>query len=201
MNRMVTINKYNAPILSRRRFERLLEIENSGSDELQLDDIRITFSGPEYGWLDVKIEIGNQVFEFPISDVYQPFKELNEWFEDIMSIEHHSGIFQFDCEGTYVQFCCDYLGYWKQKKNVKEIGLFTICNDFENDTLILGVFALEDFIGAYYYSLLDYFRAHRDLFIEHWSEKDSDEVDLARLERDMTSVNIEKYLPRRQGGT
>jgi len=194
MNRIATLTKYNAPILSKRRFERLLEIENSGTNEVKLDDINITFSGPEYGWLDVKMEIGTQVFEFSISDVYQSFKELNEWFENIMTAEHHSGIFQFDCEGTYVQFCCDYLGYWKQKKTSQDIALFTICNDFENNTLIMGVLALEDFVSAFYYGLLDYFRAHKDLFEKHWSEKDSDEVDLSRLEREMSSAVIEKVL-------
>ena len=56
MNKIATLTKYNAPILSKRRFQRLLEIGNSGSNDIQLDDIDITFSGPEYGWLDVNID-------------------------------------------------------------------------------------------------------------------------------------------------
>lgn len=195
MSKIATLTKYNAPVLSKRRFQRLLEIENSSSNDIQLDDINITFSGPEYGWLDVKIEIGTQVFEYSISQVYEPFKELNHWFEDVLFNEPHTGIFQFDCEGEYIQFCCDFLGYWEQKKSNLHVALFTICCDFEDAHLIMGVLAIEDFVQAFYYGLRDYFNEHKELFVEYWSEQDSDEVDLDRLEGDLTSVDIEKHLP------
>lgn len=197
MSKIATLTKYNAPVLSKRRFQRLLEIENSGSNDIQLDDINITFSGPEYGWLDVKIEIGSQVFKFSISQVYEPFRELNKWFEEILFNDLHTGIFQFDCEGEYIQFCCDFLGYWKQKKYTSHVALFTICCDFEDEHLIMGVLTMEDFIRSFYYGLRDFYNEQKDVFVEHWSEQDSDEVNLERLESDLTSVDIETYLPKK----
>ena len=114
-----------------------------------------------------------------------------------MRNEPHSGVFQFDCEGTYVQFFCDYLGYWKHQTTYSEIGLFTICSDCENDSLVLGVLPIDDFVGAFYYGLLDYFEANKGLFLEFWNGADLDEVILASLEGDMTSAEIEEHVPRR----
>ena len=196
MSKIATLTKYNAPVLSKRRFQRLLEIENSGNNDIQLDDIKITFSGPEYGWLDVKIEIGSQVFEYSISDLFQPFKEMNQWFVDILRHETHSGVFQFDCEGTYVQFFCDYLGYWEHQTTYSDIALFTICHDCEDDSLVMGVFAIEDFVSAFYYGLLDYFEANKGMFIRFWRDVESDEKSITALEGDMTSATIEERIPR-----
>ena len=78
MNPEVQIKLFRSPLKLKTRLKKLIELSEAKS--FRIDTIDFRFEGPEYGWLDVDvINNGQVVYSFSMSDVYEPFEQINDW--------------------------------------------------------------------------------------------------------------------------
>lgn len=113
-------------------YSKIAEWENK-----ELDDVLFEFAPPQYGWIDTVVRVnGKKIYDFPISNVWNPFLNMKIWMEEIMS-DKLSSEMVIDCEGGclvfhYERFRCDngiydplYNGSYENEDNCST-GLFYI---------------------------------------------------------------------------
>ncbi|MBR5299991.1 MAG: hypothetical protein IKU36_07055 [Bacteroidales bacterium] len=190
------INKEGSPVLMKSRFQRLLDLAEK--DQIVLNTIEFRWSGPEYGWLDLEVlRDGEIVFEASISSVFKPFDELIPWLVNLVKSFRPCSVLSFDIERFYMQICCDCIGSMERDGKYQEVALFTLSLDWDEDLRpAYFILPVRDFIAKLYYSLHDYFKTHKSVFMHEWQDYEYDEHCLERIEADLTSKELEELLPR-----
>lgn len=79
-----------------KRLEMLLKVDDKYS-ELNLEYFNLVVCCPDIGWIDTKMEIGDDSYFFSFSDTYPPFKDLIQWIESIIDGNPVEPI-KIDCE-------------------------------------------------------------------------------------------------------
>ena len=199
MRRTIRLTNYDSPIQLKSRIQRLQEIQSAGPEKVRLDSFDIRFRGPDCGWLDSTVYVnGKEVYRMDFSDVYDSFEEIVKWLLSLINRRPSISVLSFDCEGYYQQIVCDYLGYWKRRKDYQDVALFTLCCDWRDDEppayMILPV---EEFVYKFYYGLLDYYIANKPTFMIEWGNECEWDDNPFILDRVLRNSRLEKILPRK----
>ena len=193
----ISINTYGSPALLKSRLQRLLEL--SGLETIQLDTIEFRWAGPEVGWLDLDVlKNGDIAFQVSIGYFNNPFSTIVNWLVQLTKQYNPNSILDFDIERYQMQICCDYLGSRKKGNKDDDVALFTFSLDWDdNENPAYFILPVYEFIGQLYYSLNDYFQQNKTLFQEEWMNPVSDELDIAQVESELTSKELELLVVRK----
>lgn len=191
------ISKYDRPSRFKARLQRLLELADVTT--VQLDTIEFRWSGPDFGWLELDIlKNGEVALSVSVSYVYSPFYYVIPWLTRLATEDNLTSFLDLDIERVHLDIFCDYLGWRKVGKVYQDVSLFTLCLDLDDDDNHVDfIMPVKEFVRQFYYSIRDYFLTHKPVFMQEWFEYQYDDDCLERIEKDLTSAELEAHVPRK----
>ncbi|MBR0500911.1 MAG: hypothetical protein IJJ72_07955 [Bacteroidales bacterium] len=196
MSKKVKLVPYRSPLQLKSRFDKLREL--SEADHVNIDNVEFKFEGPECGWLDVEVlRDGESVYYFNMSDVYEPFKALNRWLLSLLNEWPTTTVFHFDAERYDQEITCDFIGLLEEGESCKAIALFTFSADWEDSyDPAFVIMPVNEFVRKFYYGLLDYYIANKQVFMQDWGNECEWEDNHYLLDAIIADKEIEKIIPR-----
>lgn len=199
MRKTIQLKNYDSPITLKSRIRRLQEIQAAGPESVTLDSLRIKFKRVECGWLDADVIVNGKVVHLlEFSDVYEPFAELINWLLSLVEKRPTTSILNLDCEQFYQQFICDYLGYWQDGSTFKDVALFTLSADWDDEwSPAFMILPIETFVSKLYYGLHDYYLKNKPTFMLEWGNECDWMDDHNLLEKLIRNKKLEHLVPRK----
>ena len=181
---------------------------------LSVDDVEIKLDYPENGWIDIHILVNGEEKELiNTSYVYEPFQDIKEWLENIVSHVFDFtpfGVNIYDESYNYILYYEPILFQTDELLNSTPpelCGLFYIYDGYEGKIMADAICETKAFVGNLYKKIMEF--AHissiNDDFIDDWCWQaynqecakmwKEDNPDIKNLFiRKVTSERIEKFL-------
>lgn len=181
---------------------------------LTVDSVEIKLDYPDAGWINMHIFVNGEEKEFiNVSDVYEPFEDIKEWLENIVS-----HVFDFTPFGVNIYDESDnYILYYEPilfqtdellTPTPPELcGLFYIYDGYEGKIMADAVCDTKAFVGNLYKKIIEFAQtaSMNDDFIDDWCWTayngecakmwEDDDPDIKNLFiRKVTSEQVEKFL-------
>ena len=181
---------------------------------LTIDNVEIKLDYPDAGWIDMHILVNGEEKELiNLSDVYEPFEDIKEWLENIVS-----HVFDFTPFGVNIyDESYNYILYYEPilfqtdellTPTPPELcGLFYIYDGCEGKIMADAVCETKAFVGNLYKKIIEFaqttsmnddfiddwcWQAYNEECAKMWEENDPDIKNL--FIRKVTSERVEKFL-------
>lgn len=181
---------------------------------LIVDDVEIKLDYPENGWIDMHILVNGEEKELiNTSNVYEPFQDIKEWLENIVSHVFDStpfGVNIYDESNNYILYYEPILFQTDEllTPTPPELcGLFYIYDGYEGKIMAEAVCETKAFMSNLYMKILEFAQtvSINDNFVDDWCWQayneecakmwKEDNPDIKNLFiRKVTSERIEKFL-------
>ena len=177
----------------------------SGEEPARIDDVIISFKGPEYGWLEIQFEVeGKRPFLIEASDVYPPFPDFKDWLEHMMDFTNFpSESFSIDSEGYNTILSYDYLGHIEKDEICEPVALIQMADTLvgEDRTATYEpvyqlIVPIREFVSDLYLHLKNYMFDNRRIFSKHWHHPGGGDFDIRKLMRSFVSKKVEQEIER-----
>lgn len=195
--------------------ERSMLFEKYASEmPLTVDNVEINLDYPDAGWIDMHILVNGEEKELiNLSDVYEPFEDIKEWLENIVS-----HVFDFTPFGVNIYDESDnYILYYEPilfqtdellTPTPPELcGLFYIYDGYEGKIMADAVCETKAFVSNLYMKIIEFAQTAsiNDNFIDDWCWQayneecakmwKEDNPDIKNIFiRKVTSERVEKFL-------
>ena len=171
------------------------------------DTVKIDFQNLQYGWLEMVFHInGKRQLMIPLSDLYNPLKDIVQWLEAIIDLGNNNSYYEqtlhIDSEGSHVLMHYELIELPEFGGIEDQRGLFIVyCSDRDdNENTVAAICSPIDLVRNIYIPLINFwgFGNHGqyddDYITENWSMSNEEAVTSLDLFNELKSTKLEWFI-------
>ena len=171
------------------------------------DAVKIDFQNLQYGWLEMVFHInGKRQLMIPLSDLYNPFKDIVQWLEAIIDLGNNNSYYEqtlhIDSEGSHVLMHYELIKLPEFGGIEDQRGLFIVyCSDRDdNENTVAAICSPIDLVRNIYIPLINFwgFGNHGqyddDYITENWSMSNEEAVTSLDFFNELKSTKLEWFI-------
>ena len=168
------------------------------------DAVKIDFQNLQYGWLEMVFHInGKRQLMIPLSDLYNPLKDIVQWLEAIIDLGNNNSYYEqtlhIDSEGSHVLMHYELIELPEFGGIEDQRGLFIVyCSDRDdNENTVAAICSPIDLVRNIYIPLINFwgFGNHGqyddDYITENWSMSNEEAVTSLDFFNELKSTKLE----------
>jgi len=171
------------------------------------DTVKIDFQNLQYGWLEMVFHInGKRQLMIPLSDLYNPLKDIVQWLEAIIDLGNNNSYYEqtlhIDSEGSHVLMHYELIELPEFGGIEDQRGLFIVyCSDRDdNENTVAAICSPIDLVRNIYIPLINFwgFGNHGqyddDYITENWSMSNEEAVTSLDFFNELKSTKLEWFI-------
>lgn len=171
------------------------------------DAVKIDFQNLQYGWLEMVFHInGKRQLMIPLSDLYNPLKDIVQWLEAIIDLGNNNSYYEqtlhIDSEGSHVLMHYELIELPEFGGIEDQRGLFIVyCSDRDdNENTVAAIYSPIDLVRNIYIPLINFwgFGNHGqyddDYITENWSMSNEEAVTSLDFFNELKSTKLEWFI-------
>ena len=171
------------------------------------DAVKIDFQNLQYGWLEMVFHInGKRQLMIPLSDLYNPVKDIVQWLEAIIDLGNNNSYYEqtlhIDSEGSHVLMHYELIELPEFGGIEDQRGLFIVyCSDRDdNENTVAAICSPIDLVRNIYIPLINFwgFGNHGqyddDYITENWSMSNEEAVTSLDFFNELKSTKLEWFI-------
>ena len=171
------------------------------------DAVKIDFQNLQYGWLEMVFHInGKRQLMIPLSDLYNPLKDIVQWLEAIIDLGNNNSYYEqtlhIDSEGSHVLMHYELIELPEFGGIEDQRGLFIVyCSDRDdNENTVAAICSPIDLVRNIYIPLINFwgFGNHGqyddDYITENWSMSNEEAVTSLDFFNELKSTKLEWFI-------
>ena len=171
------------------------------------DAVKIDFQNLQYGWLEMVFHInGKRQLMIPLSDLYNPLKDIVQWLEAIIDLGNNNSYYEqtlhIDSEGFHVLMHYELIELPEFGGIEDQRGLFIVyCSDRDdNENTVAAICSPIDLVRNIYIPLINFwgFGNHGqyddDYITENWSMSNEEAVTSLDFFNELKSTKLEWFI-------
>lgn len=171
------------------------------------DAVKIDFQNLQYGWLEMVFHInGKRQLMIPLSDLYNPLKDIVQWLEAIIDLGNNNSYYEqtlhIDSEGSHVLMHYELIELPEFGGIEDQKGLFIVyCSDRDdNENTVAAICSPIDLVRNIYIPLINFwgFGNHGqyddDYITENWSMSNEEAVTSLDFFNELKSTKLEWFI-------
>ena len=171
------------------------------------DTVKIDFQNLQYGWLEMVFHInGKRQLMIPLSDLYNPLKDIVQWLEAIIDLGNNNSYYEqtlhIDSEGSHVLMHYELIELPEFGGIEDQRGLFIVyCSDRDdNENTVAAICSPIDLVRNIYIPLINFwgFGNHGqyddDYITENWSMSNEESVTSLDFFHELKSTKLEWFI-------
>lgn len=171
------------------------------------DTVKIDFQNLQYGWLEMVFHInGKRQLMIPLSDLYNPLKDIMQWLEAIIDLGNNNSYYEqtlhIDSEGSHVLMHYELIELPEFGGIEDQRGLFIVyCSDRDdNENTVAAICSPIDLVRNIYIPLINFwgFGNHGqyddDYITENWSMSNEEAVTSLDFFNELKSTKLEWFI-------
>ena len=171
------------------------------------DAVKIDFQNLQYGWLEMVFHInGKRQLMIPLSDLYNPHKDIVQWLEAIIDLGNNNSYYEqtlhIDSEGSHVLMHYELIELPEFGGIEDQRGLFIVyCSDRDdNENTVAAICSPIDLVRNIYIPLINFwgFGNHGqyddDYITENWSMSNEEAVTSLDFFNELKSTKLEWFI-------
>ena len=171
------------------------------------DAVKIDFQNLQYGWLEMVFHInGKRQLMIPLSDLYNPLKDIVQWLEAIIDLGNNNSYYEqtlhIDSEGSHVLMHYELIELPEFGGIEDQRGLFIVyCSDRDdNENTVTAICSPIDLVRNIYIPLINFWGfgnhgQYDDNYItENWSMSNEEAVTSLDFFNELKSTKLEWFI-------
>lgn len=171
------------------------------------DAVKIDFQNLQYGWLEMVFHInGKRQLMIPLSDLYNPLKDIVQWLEAIIDLGNNNSYYEqtlhIDSEGSHVLMHYELIELPEFGGIEDQRGLFIVyCSDRDDyENTVAAICSPIDLVRNIYIPLINFwgFGNHGqyddDYITENWSMSNEEAVTSLDFFNELKSTKLEWFI-------